>query len=54
MPRTTDPAGIDLLKIDDELTDDERLVRDTVRKFAADRIMPNVADWFEAGQSPTA
>ena len=52
MPRTTEPAGTDLLRIDDELTDDERLVRDTVRKFAADRIMPNVADWFEAGTLP--
>ena len=52
MPRTAEPAGTDLLRIDDELTDDERLVRDTVRKFAADRIMPNVADWFEAGTLP--
>jgi glutaryl-CoA dehydrogenase len=52
MPRTTEPAGSDLLRIDDELSDEERLVRDTVRKFAADRIMPNVADWFEAGTLP--
>ena len=40
MPRTTEPAGSDLLRIDDELSDEERLVRDTVRKFTADRIMP--------------
>ena len=33
--------------------DEERLVRDTVRKFAADRIMPHIADWFEAGTLPT-
>jgi glutaryl-CoA dehydrogenase len=52
MPRTTEPVGSDMLRIDDELSDDERLVRDTVRKFAADRIMPNVADWFEAGTLP--
>ncbi len=52
MPRTTEPVGSDLLRIDDELSDDERLVRDTVRKFAADRIMPNIADWFEAGTLP--
>jgi glutaryl-CoA dehydrogenase len=52
MPRTTEPVGSDLLRIDDELSDEERLVRDTVRKFAADRIMPNVADWFEAGTLP--
>jgi glutaryl-CoA dehydrogenase len=52
MPRTTEPAPTDLLRIDDELTDEERLVRDTVRRFAADRIMPHIADWFEAGTLP--
>ena len=29
---------LDLLRIDDQLTSDERLVRDTVREFTADRI----------------
>ncbi len=53
MARSTEPVGSDLLKIDDELSDEERLVRDTVRKFAADRIMPHIADWFEAGTLPT-
>jgi glutaryl-CoA dehydrogenase len=52
MPRSTDPAPADLLRIDDGLSDEERLVRDTVRQFAADRILPNVADWFEAGTLP--
>jgi len=52
MPRSAEPVGTDLLKIDDELGDDERLVRDTVRKFAADRVMPHIADWFEAGTLP--
>jgi glutaryl-CoA dehydrogenase len=52
MPRSTDPAPTDLLRIEDELTDEERLVRDTVRKFAADRILPDIADWFEAGTLP--
>jgi glutaryl-CoA dehydrogenase len=52
MPRTTDPAPTDLLRIDDELTDEERLVRDTVRRFADDRIEPHIADWFEAGTLP--
>jgi glutaryl-CoA dehydrogenase len=52
MPRTTEPVGTDLLRIDDELSDEERLVRDTVRKFATDRIKPHIADWFEAGTLP--
>ena len=52
MPSSADPAGSDLLRIDDELSEEERLVRDTVRAFAADRIMPNIADWFEAATLP--
>jgi glutaryl-CoA dehydrogenase len=53
MPRITDPAAaVDLLHVDDELTEEERLVRDTVRDFAAKRIMPHIADWFEAGTLP--
>jgi glutaryl-CoA dehydrogenase len=46
------PAETDLLRIDDQLTSDERLVRDTVRQFTADRIEPHIADWFEAGTIP--
>jgi glutaryl-CoA dehydrogenase len=53
MPPTTDPAPTDLLRIDAELTDDERLVRNTVRMYTADQIMPHIADWFEAGTVPT-
>jgi glutaryl-CoA dehydrogenase len=52
MTRSADLVGSDLLRIDDELSEEERLVRDTVRAFAADRIMPNIADWFEAGTLP--
>ena len=50
MPSAT-PAA-DLLRIDEQLTPDERLVRDTVREFTADRIDPHIADWFEAGTIP--
>ena len=52
MPPSTDSAPTDLLRIDDQLNEEERLVRDTVRAFAADRIMPHIADWFEAGTLP--
>ncbi len=52
MATSTDPAPTDLLRVDDQLSDEERLVRDTVRKFAADRILPEIADWFEAGTLP--
>ena len=43
---------LDFLDIDDELSVDERLLRDTVRQFVADRILPDVADWFEEGTIP--
>jgi glutaryl-CoA dehydrogenase len=46
------PAETDLLRIDDQLTSDERLVRDTVHAFTADRIEPHIADWFETGTIP--
>src|SRR5260370_6570944 len=52
MPRSTAPAGPDLLRVDDQLTEEERLVRDTVRAVAKDPIMPYIADWFEAGTLP--
>ena len=45
-------ADLDLLRIDKQLSQDETLVRDTVRAFAAERVMPHVADWFEAGTLP--
>ncbi|MBA4863374.1 acyl-CoA dehydrogenase family protein [Streptomyces sp. PSKA54] len=44
---------IDALELDNELDDDERLIRDTVSVFVRDRVIDNVADWFEAGTFPT-
>src|SRR3974390_1859829 len=52
---TPSPAhgpGLDLLQIDDQLTGEERLVRATSRGFAAERVLPHIADWFEAGTLP--
>ena len=43
---------LDLLDLDDELSDDDRLLRDTVRKFANDRLRPNIQQWFEDGTLP--
>jgi glutaryl-CoA dehydrogenase len=42
----------DLLCIDDQLTEEERLIRDTVQAFTADKVQPHIADWFEAGTLP--
>ena len=43
---------LDLLDLDDELDDEDRLLRDTVRKFADDRLRPNIQQWFEDGTLP--
>src|ERR1700737_2912620 len=42
-----DPLGLDAA-----LSEQERAVRDTVRRFGADRISPYIADWFERGELP--
>ncbi|MFI9270166.1 acyl-CoA dehydrogenase family protein [Kitasatospora sp. NPDC052896] len=46
------PDPLDLLAVGELLSDEERLVRDTVRRFADDRIRPHLADWFEQGVFP--
>jgi len=42
----------DFLDVDALLSDEERDVRDTVRKFVADRVLPGIAEWFEQGVFP--
>ena len=42
----------DVLAIDSLLSDEERLLRDTVRQLVTDRILPEVGEWFEAGTFP--
>jgi glutaryl-CoA dehydrogenase len=48
----TPAPSTDLLNIDDQLSTEERLIRDTVQAFTADRVLPNIIDWFEAGTLP--
>lgn len=47
---TLDP--VDFLGTSALLHDEERLVRETVRSFVRDRVLPNVAEWFERGTLP--
>lgn len=42
----------DFLEVDAMLDDEERLIRDTVRAFVADRVLPDIADWFAQGTIP--
>jgi glutaryl-CoA dehydrogenase len=52
MPDSGLNGSSDLLRIDDQLSDDDRLLRDTLRKFTADRVLPHIGDWFEEGILP--
>ena len=42
----------DFLDVDSLLSDEERDIRDVVRAFVADRVVPHVGDWFEEGTLP--
>ena len=49
-PSALDPR--DFLAIDALLDDEEKAIRDTVRRFVRERIVPNVGEWFEQGILP--
>jgi glutaryl-CoA dehydrogenase len=50
------PAGdiraSDFLAVDDLLSDEERDIRDAVRAFVRDQVLPHVGDWFELAVIP--
>ena len=45
--RRTGP--LELLDVDHLLTEEERDIQATVREFVAERVKPNIADWYERG-----
>jgi glutaryl-CoA dehydrogenase len=53
---TAAPARVsprDFLDIGHLLSGEERDIRDTVRAFVADQVLPNIGDWFEDATIPT-
>ncbi len=46
------PDPVDFINVAGLLSDEERLVRDTVREYVKARVLPNIADWFEEGILP--
>src|SRR4051812_32555676 len=55
MTAATAPQDVrpkDFLSLDRLLSDEERDIRDTVRAFVRDRVVPNVAEWFEEARIP--
>jgi glutaryl-CoA dehydrogenase len=46
------PDPSDFLDLDALLSDEERDLRDTVRRFVRERVLPDIAGWFERGEFP--
>jgi glutaryl-CoA dehydrogenase len=49
---TTHLDPLDLIDVDALLSDEERQIRDLAREWVADRVLPEVDDWFERGEFP--
>src|SRR5262245_42481751 len=49
-PAALDP--LDFLALDALLGEEEKAIRDTVRQFVRERVLPDVGDWFEQGVLP--
>src|SRR3954469_21221747 len=49
-PTDLDPR--DFLAIDGLLDDEEKAIRDTVRQFVRDRVLPEIGEWFEQAILP--
>jgi glutaryl-CoA dehydrogenase len=55
MAATETPAAIsahDFLRIDALLSDEEKMIRDTVRSYVREQLLPQVPEWFESGILP--
>jgi glutaryl-CoA dehydrogenase len=48
----SDIDPLDFLEIDRLLSDEERAIRDAVREWVGDRVLPNIEEWFEAATFP--
>jgi glutaryl-CoA dehydrogenase len=46
------PDAVDFLGLHALLSHEERLIRDTVRDFVRERVLPDIAEWFEQGILP--
>lgn len=52
VPRTPTLPANDVLGLDADLLDEERMLRDTVRSFVQRELLPDVPQWFEDGELP--
>jgi len=51
-PTGSRPTAADFLTLERELTDEDRLLAETIRRFAADRVLPHIAEWYDEGRLP--
>jgi glutaryl-CoA dehydrogenase len=52
MATATPQSPLGLFGTDALIGEEDRMIRDTVRRFVVDRIRPEVADWYETGAIP--
>ncbi len=52
-PTGSRARGVDFLSIDSMLTEEEQMIRDSVRAFVNDKVLPIMAECFEEGRFPT-
>ncbi len=50
--RTAPQAPLDLFGTDALLGEEDRAIRDTVRRYVEDKVKPHVGDWFESATIP--
>ena len=51
-PERRRPKPTDFLDIEALLSEEERMIRDSVRDWVRDRVLPGIQDWFERGEFP--
>ncbi|MEV7551259.1 acyl-CoA dehydrogenase family protein [Amycolatopsis sp. NPDC089917] len=51
---SSSPDPRDFLDLDAELSAEDRAMRDAVRSYAHDQLLPNIAEWYETGALPAA
>jgi glutaryl-CoA dehydrogenase len=49
---STPQTPLGLFGTDALVGEEDRAIRDTVRRYVEDRILPDIADWYEAGRIP--
>jgi glutaryl-CoA dehydrogenase len=46
------PDPVDFLDVESQLTPEERMIRDSVKQFVRNRVVPDIDKWFEMGEFP--